>query len=109
MSEVRNFLSVFDDVRAERVRQMKLWGEQNWPNKTGPQWARKSLYLNPHQMKVWNEEDKAARSHSWAMIFLEEVAEALAEENEERLRGELVQVAALTVQWIECLNRRRKK
>jgi hypothetical protein len=44
---------------------------------------------------------------TWADIFEEEVAEALAEVDLERLREELLQVAAVAVAWVEAIDRRR--
>lgn len=43
---------------------------------------------------------------SFALILLEEVAEAMAEADSDKLRAELVQVAAVAVKWIEALDRR---
>lgn len=48
----------------------------------------------------------AGHAEAWRHILDEEVAEALAETDPERLRAELVQVAAVAVQWIEALDRR---
>jgi hypothetical protein len=38
------------------------------------------------------------------LVLLEEVLEALEEDNEERLRAELVQVAAVAVRWIGAID-----
>jgi hypothetical protein len=40
-------------------------------------------------------------------IFIEEVAEAIGAANEDRLREELVQCAAVAVAWIEAIDRRK--
>lgn len=72
---------VLEEVRAERVAQDKKWGEQNHVN----------LY--------------------WAGILMEEVGEtakAIIEgDADSRVREELVQVAAVAVSWIECLDRKK--
>lgn len=45
---------------------------------------------------------------SWADILVEEVAEALDEmDDEQALRTELVQVAAVVLRWIESIDERR--
>jgi len=43
---------------------------------------------------------------SWADILLEEVFEALAEDDPAALRVELIQVAAVAVQWVEAIDRK---
>lgn len=43
---------------------------------------------------------------TWADILIEEVAEAVETENDTDLRSELVQVAAVAVQWIAAIDRR---
>jgi hypothetical protein len=45
---------------------------------------------------------------TWAHILTEEFYEALAEADPEKLREELVQVAAVAVAWVECLDRMRR-
>lgn len=42
-------------------------------------------------------------------IFLEEVFEALSEEDQEKLREELVQTAAVAVAWVEKIDRDKEK
>jgi hypothetical protein len=41
---------------------------------------------------------------TWQMVLYEEVCEAFAEEDRNALRGELVQVAAVALRWIEDLD-----
>jgi hypothetical protein len=43
---------------------------------------------------------------TWKHILREEFLEAMAEEDPEQLREELVQVAAVAVAWIEAIDRR---
>ncbi len=92
----------YADIAAERQRQHAKWGDQsNLPDGTGPQWA--------------DDADTARRLCDlamrggyvkWRHILREEVAEAFAESDPDRLRAELVQVAAVCVQWIEAIDRR---
>jgi len=71
--------SIAFEIEMERRRQLRKWGEQNHNGTT------------------------------WATILIEEVGEACKEVNEavsvERLREELIQVAAVAVAWIECIDR----
>ncbi len=74
---------IFDDIRAERQRQDQKWGNQ---------------YHHPDTM--------------WSLIFGEEVGEvhkAILENNYSELRLELIQVAAVAVQWLESLDNREIK
>ena len=78
--------SVLRCVYDERLRQQELWGKQN------------------HQ------------PHRWLAILLEEVGEVAKEVNDadegaamdwDAYREELIQVAAVAVQMIECMDRNR--
>ena len=105
---------VLNDIRIERMRQELKWGEQNHKDGTGPQ----SYVLDYSHMKA-EELATAARDQtnryaevghvSYADIFLEEVFEAMAEEDQTNLREELVQVAAVAVAWVEKIDRERKQ
>lgn len=69
---------VLAEVRKERRKQDKMWGEQNHDD----------TY--------------------WLAILMEEVGEAserTLNDDKERLREELVQTAAVVVAWIECIDR----
>jgi len=104
---------VLEEVSQERVRQDAKWGEQNHPDGTGDDWAMCS-----GQHIGWAEEaaDDARRrcqeastkpwGDTFALILNEEVAEAFAESDPSRLREELLQVAAVAVNWIEAIDRR---
>jgi len=118
-------VTAFHDVLAERARQDAKWGQQNHADGTGP--LSQPLY-SPHS--VIDEEypavrlaslfqtrcerrfaiDRTARgadpAGTWTDIFLEEVFEALAEDDPAKLRAELVQSVAVGVAWIEAIDRR---
>lgn len=102
MSSMNDVLS---DVADERRRQDRKWGEQNHADHphTGPSadaWAA--------LVALAEAEARASlhRGPTWAAILLEEVGEALQEDDPARLRAELVQVAAVAVAWIQALDRR---
>jgi len=110
--------AALNDVVDERGRQNHKWGEQNHPNGTGP--TATVLDGGPaHQPVRWIEAGalrdylRAATNFranqakvAWADILLEEVFEALAESDPATLRAELVQVAAVAVQWVEAIDRK---
>lgn len=106
-------------IVAERRRQEAKWGEQNHPDGTGaaePVLAGIAGALDEHDFDLEDDSPAvllmvAAREAckgkfdggegSYADVLLEEVFEALAEEDPQELVEELVQVAAVAVAWIE--------
>jgi hypothetical protein len=44
---------------------------------------------------------------TWRDILLEEVYEAFAETDSDRLREELIQVAAVALSWVDAIDRRK--
>jgi hypothetical protein len=92
---------VFDQLAAERASQDGKWGEQNHPDGT-------SLTLESTADVYRRDADRAAKlgTITWAHILREEMAEAMAETDAAKLRAELIQVAAVAVNWIEAIDRR---
>lgn len=96
---------VLAEIAQERTRQDAKWGEQNHPDGTGA----------PGSAEVADSAREAcdrAAEHGvafWSLILLEEVSEAIAESDPAALRGELVQVAAVAVNWIEAIDRRNAR
>lgn len=121
--------SVFEalmEVAQERSRQDARWGMQDHPDGTG----KKSVPLNRivHNGPISERSgsnhfafglslmakqatDRAAKEGmvSWADILLEEVFEAMAEEDPVKLVQELTQVAAVAVAWVEAIERRLRE
>ncbi|MFE4051210.1 hypothetical protein [Streptomyces sp. YIM B13518] len=94
---------VLVEVGYERTRQDSKFGEQNHPDGTG-------LPVYQHSANRYRDHaDRAAASGvlAWRDVLLEEVHEALAESDPEKLRTELVQVAAVAVAWVEAIDRRQ--
>jgi hypothetical protein len=99
-------------VAAERVRQHALWGQQSLPDGTGvsdaaanpwsaitslgPLEVRDRLHVEKAPLK-----DRRSGHSTWAGVLLEEVAEAMAEDDQARLARHLAEVAAVAVQWME--------
>jgi hypothetical protein len=93
---------IFDSVNTERDRQEAKWGAQSWPNGTTSEYN----YIAEAYKETC---DKNTRDGflSWHDILLEEVFEAMSEENPDALETELVQVIAVAVNWVEDIRRKR--
>lgn len=103
--------TILAEVNLERLAQDKRWGEQNHPDGTG----RRIQVTNDANSAAWKmaELARAATQRAaadgtvtWMQVLREEVAEAFAESDPGALRGELVQVAAVCVAWVEAIDRR---
>lgn len=93
---------VLSHVRDERESQDAKWGEQNHPDGTGSIQYR----VIADQARAKCNARAKAGALTWRDILQEEVAEAFAEEHEDKLREELIQVAAVAVAWVEAIDRR---
>ena len=112
---------ILDEIAAERLRQHDKWGEQNHPDGTGSTVVGWIENLMPFHWRADKSRHIAmlAQAHcermgnddrlTWLDIALEEMAEAFAETDETKLRAELIQAAAVLVNWIGAIDRRRKK
>lgn len=106
--------SILSEVWYERESQIAKWGEQPVPSVTarcadlGPECITDYYGLpTEHQAKAWCDEAHAQGRLSSAHIAVEELCEAIScGSNEVAMREELVQVAAVIVHWIECIDRR---
>ena len=98
-------ISVQTEVTAERQEQHSKWGEQDHDNGTGFTGAFEAAESVKHKV------DRHARTGTltWTDILAEEVAEAFAEKDPKKIRAELVQVAAVAIAWIECIDRKDTK
>lgn len=104
---------VLGEVLCERLAQHLKWGRQDHPQGTGP--VTHPLSSIPHPNAGAHAQARHFRRLAdvrgangrltWADILLEETFEALAEDDPEKLRAELVQVAAVAVAMIESLDR----
>jgi len=94
------------EIWDERKRQEAKWGEQNHPDGTDTERWTKAAANNARILC-----DRAAKEGklTFRHILTEETAEAFAEVDADKLRAELVQVAAVAVCWIESIDRRKAK
>lgn len=117
MTAVSQTRRVLAEVRIERVRQDLKWGEQNHPDGTGADIrVLRSTDVNldlrtGHELadifKAKCRSNRLGRD-TWRDILLEEVFEVMAESDPAPLRAELIQVAAVAVQWVEAIDRRNQ-
>ncbi|MFI9200197.1 hypothetical protein [Streptomyces sp. NPDC053048] len=112
------------EIDAERVRQDAHFGEQNHPDIDPRDIGVVTQHYYASRADIWKDVNKeratpavtpgrctqhpdTPHTHTaWDGVLLEEVYEALAEGNPEKLRAELVQVAAVACAWIAAIDRR---
>lgn len=95
---------VLIETADELDRQQDLWGEQNHPDGTGS--ASDKVLMELVRAETDLKDSKGELT--WADILREEFYEAVSEDDEEKLRVELVQVAAVALQWAVAIDRRRE-
>ncbi|WP_230207646.1 hypothetical protein [Microlunatus sp. Gsoil 973] len=99
---------VLAEIADERARQDARWGEQNHPDGTGAAYGLNMVpELTAEFAKQRCDAAFARGLGTWEHILYEEFCEAMAEDDPDRLRAELVQTAAVAVHWIEALDLRR--
>lgn len=107
--------STLVDVSREVVRQQAKWGVQNHPDHHPAVQNRTVAADRPAFYGLPSEDDAKALctadsfqgETNWTRILVEEVCEAVAAPDEEKLRKELVQVSATAVSWIDAIDRRK--
>jgi hypothetical protein len=93
---------IFLEISRERKRQDEKWGEQNHPMLDISRTIEGMREKRNEYQKVNNN----GVYISWFNILMEEVYEAFSDTEPEKQREEMIQVAAVAVQIIECLDRR---
>ena len=114
---------VLREVRAERARQARKHGDQShFPDGTAPDVILTDLpvYQNASaragDLAEWakartqaaSQDEGGEGSVTFEHILTQEWAEAIAECDPAKLRAELIQVAAVAVQWVEAIDGRRR-
>lgn len=102
-ADERRIYRVVRAVIVERRAQQAKWGVQDLPNGTGGREFDRAA----DRAKLKCEGAFKAGIGTYRHILAEEVAEAFAESDPEKLRAELVQVAAVAIAWLEKLERDR--
>lgn len=101
-AHVRRQRAILDDIVRERDAQDALFGVQDLPDGTSNATFRRAVDT---ARAVCDDEFNHGRG-TYRHVFLEEVYEALAEEDPAKLRAELVQAVAVGVKWLEAIDRR---
>ena len=94
--------NIFAEIDAERARQDAKWGEQNHPSRSNELHG----IMSADSARSMCDARFADGRGAWADIAVEELAEAIDAPDEVARRAELVQLAAVVVAWIECIDRR---
>ena len=99
--------AVIHDVVMERNAQHAKWGEQSHPDGTGGMALRRLAALGHSANDARDTCDQAFKRSegTYAHILWEEFAEAMECTDKDKLRDELIQVAAVAVAWVEKLDR----
>lgn len=98
-----NTRAVLEEVFQERERQDAKFGpDLGLPDGTGAAHHKELLEWVRQRMAQLEKRGRV----TFVDVLVEEVAEARAESDPVRLRGELVQVAAVAVKWIEAIDQR---
>ncbi|WP_242614059.1 nucleoside triphosphate pyrophosphohydrolase [Actinomadura roseirufa] len=92
---------VLADIADERAAQDQMWGVQEFPDGSGPEFTEHAESAKEECGAAWSR-----GRLTWRHILTEEFFEALAESEPEKLRTELVQTAAVAVKWVQSLDRR---
>lgn len=91
-------------INGERLKQIQKWGRhQSHEDGTGP------TYENTRRLESARAQDAFERTTghlTWRAILDEEVCEAFVERDPDKLRRELLQVAAVCMSWIRDIDRR---
>lgn len=96
--------AVLAEVAAERARQDAKWGsDRTLPDGTG--WLAQKA--RARRLRERCDQNFEQGNGTWADVLGEEAAEALAETDQEALRNELIQVAAVAVCWVQALDARK--
>lgn len=103
---------IYDEIRGERIWQTDKWGEQNHDSVPDDRSAliRCQMVGLASELRAKLNCDDAVKDKrlTWAHIAVEELAEAVSARNEDTRREELVQLAAVVVAWIDCIDRANK-
>ncbi len=99
-------LGIFTEIVNERRQQDAKWGEQNHPIREEHE---RAIAFYKEEAETFRKIcDLKARGNrlTWYDIIIEEFFEAFAEDTPEGQRAELVQMVAVGVAMIECIDRR---
>ena len=108
---------IYEEIWLERQRQESKWGQQDHPSvdpiltgrnggATGDRLCQE--YEIPSEERAKFLCDTAAKKNvlTWSHILVEEVSEVISAIDDKARREELIQVAAVVVEWIQSIDRK---
>lgn len=101
--------SILTEIGLERGAQDAKWGApKDVPNGTGIDGSLLGYSFGELRDMMQSAVDELAARHEskLAAVLLEEVFEALAEDDDAMLRIELIQVAAVAAKWVQIIDER---
>jgi hypothetical protein len=98
---------IFREVDSERKRQDAKWGVQNHPVRPEDSEAIEYFHQSVKIAKEKCDEHAKDGTLTWWHIVREEIFEAMDETTPEGQRYELIQLAAVAVSMIECIDRKK--
>lgn len=107
---------ILEEVRQERIKQDKKWGEQNHPcldqtllNREGgctPQRMTEEYNIPSELLAKQSCDRKADKGEcTWVDIALEELSEVTSTFDIHKRREEIIQLSAVCVAWVEKIDR----
>ncbi len=110
MSGRSRVLSIVAEIVGERARQDQKWGD---PHDVADGTGAHVTFFGGDTFADLRDATQAAVDAAAAVggsrmswVLLEEVFEALAESDEQKLRAELIQVAAVAAKWVQIIDAR---
>lgn len=99
--------TIFEEIHQERLRQDAKWGEQNHPIR--PEDPEIIQFFHGAMIRAKESCDfhHENGTQAWFYIVREELLEVMDESTAEGQRAELVQLAAVAVSMIECIDRKK--
>lgn len=106
--EIPEIWAPLSEIEQEVINQEEKWGIQNHKDGTGPnaEFLSDSVLLLADILKERNDRNHVQNNDNWATILLEEVFEALGEDDLDKLAHELTQIAAVAISWKMNIARR---
>lgn len=100
---------IYQEIGLERARQDAKWGEQNWPSVSDAFMRSHAAAPDEDTVKHWIDACSKDGTLTFAHIAYEEFVEVVHATDDVARRAEIVQLAAVCVQWIEAIDRRAAK
>jgi len=95
---------IFDEIKLERQRQDEKFGTQNHPM-TPELFSLEGCKSRLEAMRHQNKINTQNKKDNWYHILAEEIFEVFSETDPNKQREEMIQVAAIAVAIIECLDK----